>query len=87
MSSALGNQKRDAFIQVFYQKYERSSREARMKEIFLLIPHPYNTRTLEGGRKHYLVPGNRSGEWQGGRILLAVLTQPDFAILCLCLHC
>lgn len=32
-----------------------------MKEIFLLIPQPYNTRTLEGGMKHCLIPGNHSG--------------------------
>lgn len=74
----LGNQKRDAFIQAFYQQYVRNSRGARMKEIFLLIPQPYNTRTLEGGMKHCLTP--RESQWWGGRILLALLTQPNFAV-------
>ena len=32
-----------------------------MKEIFLLIPQPYNKRSLEGGIKQYLIPGNHSG--------------------------
>lgn len=57
MTSGLGHQRRDAFSQLFL--YERNSWGARTKGNFLLvILHSYTTGTLEGGKKHYLIPGS-----------------------------